>query len=339
MFTRPADTPEAFSGFLNELSARTMRGGEPSREEILYLLETPPDSPQSELMRKKAQEMAIELTGNTGRVWSAVGIDRRSCPMNCEFCSFGEKWGLIKDESEWPDEDVVKTARLSVSGGVSWFTLRTTEFYSVERLMALARKVRAEVPGDYALVVNTGELDAEKARQLKDAGVTGVYHTLRLGEGETTRFEPATRLATMSAVCDSDLELYHMVEPLGPEHGNEEIADRLIASRDCKAALSGVMARVNIKGTPFGDKEPVSESRVSQLVAVSRICGGSSTRDICVVPPTKRSLQSGANVVTIEIGSVPRSELTEHGTAWNGFGLKEALELLQSAGYTVNRLE
>ena len=70
--------------------------------------------------------------------------------------------GLIKDESEWPDEDVVKTARLSVSGGVSWFTLRTTEFYSVERLMALARKVRAEVPGDYALVVNTGELDAER---------------------------------------------------------------------------------------------------------------------------------------------------------------------------------
>ena len=57
------------------------------------------------------------------------------------------------------------------------------------------------------------------------------------------------------------------------------------------------------------------------------------------MPPTKRSLQSGANVVTIEIGSVPRSELTEHGTAWNGFGLKEALELLQSAGYTVNRLE
>lgn len=155
MFTRPADTLEAFSVFLNELSARTMRGGEPSREEILYLLETPPDSPQSELMRKKAQEMAIELTYNTGRVWSAVGIDRRACPMNCEFCSFGEKWGLIKDESEWPDEDVVKTARLSVSGGVSWFTLRTTEFYSVERLMALARKVRAEVPGDYALVVNT----------------------------------------------------------------------------------------------------------------------------------------------------------------------------------------
>ncbi|MFR4119927.1 MAG: hypothetical protein ACLT2T_14650 [Bilophila wadsworthia] len=54
MFTRPADTLEAFSVFLNELSARTMRGGEPSREEILYLLETPPDSPQSELMRKKA---------------------------------------------------------------------------------------------------------------------------------------------------------------------------------------------------------------------------------------------------------------------------------------------
>ena len=79
----------------------------------------------------------------------------------------------------------MRTASLSVRGGASWITLRTTEFYSTGRLAALARKIRAEVPGDYSLAVNTGELDAAKAELLCKAGVTGVYHTLRLGEGGT----------------------------------------------------------------------------------------------------------------------------------------------------------
>ncbi len=329
------DAMKGFAAHLDALCARTMCGDALSRDELLRLLDLDPDSPQCGIMREKARNMARSVCGNTGRVWSAVGIEHRSCSMNCQFCSFGEKWGLVRDAYEWPDEDVVRAARLSVTGGASWFILRTTEHYSLERLCALARTVRARVPGNWWLVANTGELDVERARQLREAGVSGVYHTLRLGEGRTTRIAPEVRLSTMRAVVDAGLRLYHLIEPLGPEHGNEEIVERLIASRACNASMGGVMARVNVNGTPFAGREPVSEARVCQVVAVSRICGGVSTPDVCVVPPNRRALQSGANAVTVEVGAVPRSERIEHSAAWNGFGVREAFELLRSADYDV----
>lgn len=243
---------EEYESFINQLADRTMKGGSLTREELLRLLAPSPDSPQTALLGQKAREMAAELTGNRGRIWSAVGVDRRPCRMNCKFCSFGEKWGLIREESEWTEADVINAARVFVEGGVSWFVLRTTEFYSFKRLLALASRVRTDVPGDYAVVVNTGEFDPEGARQLREAGVSGVYHTLRLGEGHCTHFKPAERLATLAAIRDSGLELFHMVEPLGPEHSNEEIADRMLTAREYKSALGGVMARISVKGTPYG---------------------------------------------------------------------------------------
>lgn len=331
----PSDTRE-FSLFLHALTTRSLAGHIPSREEILFLLGLEPESPELELLCRQADIMARKVTNGIGRIWSAVGIDRRLCSMSCDFCSFGEKWGLIDGDSEWSAEDVVQTVRCSVQGGASWVTLRTTEFYSTSRLIELTRQIRKAVPGKYALVVNTGELDLEKARSLHEAGVTGVYHTLRLGEGTNTRFDPEVRLQTLAAVRDSPLELYHMVEPLGPEHTNDDIADRLLIAHEYSASLSGVMARINVKGTPFEGSTPVSEARISQITAISRICGGTTIRDICVVPPSVRSLCSGANAVTVEVGAIPRSEHTEQRKAWNNFDVVQAGKLLRQAGYKMS---
>ena len=70
--------------------------------------------------------------------------------------------------------------------GASWVTLRTTEFYGLNRLCALAKKVREAVPGNYGLVVNTGEFGPLEARAMIASGIDVVYHSLRLGEGRTT---------------------------------------------------------------------------------------------------------------------------------------------------------
>lgn len=324
-----------FAEFIDELAARTMRGGSVTREEILYMLAPSPDSQEAAILGKRAREMAAEITGNRGRIWTAVGIDNRPCPMNCGFCAFGEKWGLITENSEWSDEEILAAARTCASGGSSWFVLRTTQFYSFERLVALAIKVRAQVSEDCKLVVNTGEFGHDGAQKLLDAGVSSVYHTLRLGEGKSTSFNPADRLATLAAVLESALELTYLVEPLGPEHSNEEIADCLLVAREHEAVLCGVMARVNVPGTPFENHSTVSEARKSQIVAASRICGGSLTPDICVHPPESRSLDCGANVVIVEAGSIPRSNQTEHKTTWKEFGLPEAKTLLAKAGYEI----
>ena len=153
--------------------------------------------------------------------------------------------------------------------------------------------MREAVPGNYGLVVNTGEFGPLEARAMIASGIDVVYHSLRLGEGRTTCFRPEERKATLSAVRDSDLKLAHLVEPVGPEHTDDEIADVLMTALSNGAALSGAMARINVKGTPFESHAPLPDLRLAQIVAITRICGGVNVPDICVHPPARRRL-SGA---------------------------------------------
>lgn len=322
-----------FQAFLDDFEKNREKGEKLERADVLRMLELDPESPECDLLRSRARQKARRAANNMGRVWSAVGIEHRPCAMNCQFCSFGESWGLVREEYDWTDEDITEAARQSVKQGASWFTMRTNEIYSVGRLCELARKTRASVPGNYALVVNTGELTKDEGTRLKAAGIDGVYHTWRLGEGTTTQFTPETRLSTMRSIVNAGLRLYHMVEPLGPEHGNAEIAERILAADECGASLGGVMARINVPGTPLANSGQVEKKRLSQIVAACRLCAGPETRDICVVPPLRECLDAGANVVTVEVGSVPRSEETNQKSAWRGFDVRDAMELLGGAGY------
>ena len=324
---------DSFAEYIDSLIERSLGGETLSRETVVALLELDPDSSHAGILAAKARELAHKLTGGRGKVWSALGVDRRPCAMSCSFCSLGEKWGIVKEESEWPDEDIIETARRSAEAGASWFVLRTTEFYGLDRLAKLAAKVLAVMPESCSLLVNTGEIDEHSSSLLHEAGVRGVYHTLRLGEGKDTRFDPAERIATLAAIRDSKLDLFHLAEPLGAEHSNEEIADRMFIGREYGAVMGGVMARINVKGLPLADSPAASEARIAHVAAVCRIFGGSRTPDVCAVPATRRVLEAGANVVTIEVGAIPRSEQVEHASAWKGIGFEEACELLRSAGY------
>ena len=320
--------------FIDALKNRALRGMPVSRDEVLRLLALAPDSEEAAYLGRAARDIAHIVVGNEGRVWSAIGIDCRPCSMNCGFCAFGEKWGLITEPHEWSDEAIIKAARAFVDEGASWVTLRTTEFYGLNRLCALAKKVREAVPGNYGLVVNTGEFGPLEARAMIASGINVVYHSLRLGEGQTTCFRPEERKATLAAVRDSDLKLAHLVEPVGPEHTDDEIADVLMAALSNGAALSGAMARINVKGTPFESHDPLPDLRLAQIVAITRICGGVNVPDICVHPPRKEALEWGANVVVVETGAVPRND-AECSAEWQGFTVADAKQLFRDAGYFV----
>lgn len=330
-----ASSPKDFMTFLDDFASRRAKGQKLEFADVLRMLDVAPESHEGDILRARAREKARSAANNRGKIWSAVGIEHRPCAMNCQFCSFGEKWGLVKEEYDWSEADIIAAAQKSVAGGASWFVLRTNEIYDVGRLRALAEKIRGAVPGDYKLVVNTGELTADQGARLKTSGVNGVYHTWRLGEGKTTAFNPETRLATMRSITRAGLELYFMVEPLGPEHANEEIAARILAADECLSSLGGVMARINVPGTPLAKLGHASQKRISHIVAVCRLCAGGQAIDICAVPPARENLEAGANVLTVEVGAIPRSRQTEHKDAWRGFGMEEAKDLLRSAGYQV----
>ena len=81
------------------------------------------------------------------------------------------------------------------------------------------------------------------------------------------------RRATLAAIRDSDLKLVHLIEPVGNEHTNEEIADRFMESLEYGVSISGIMARIPVEGTPLGKTKRISDSKMAKLFAVTRLSG------------------------------------------------------------------
>ena len=138
----------------------------------------------------------------------------------------------------------------------------------------------------------------------------------------------------MRNVQRSKLDLISLVEPIAEEHTNEELAKNFLNIVSCGACISGAMARIPVKGTPFGDAKIISESKLAQIIAVLRLSGGDVVKDICVNPVSLEALNSGANVMVVETGAVPRDDKLEE-NSWNNIDMKKAHELFQKANYTV----
>lgn len=309
-----------------------------NKEQIMDLLHLDPDSADAAYLRQCAGEAARMITGGAAYLWGALGIDRVPCSMNCKFCSFGEAWNLIDAETRYSEAEILEQVEAFVRAGVRFIVLRTTEFYSIESLCREIQTIREKIPGEYEIILNTGEFNLPIAQNMHAAGVSGIYHALRLREGIDTGFDPQDRLNTLQAICDSPLKLISLVEPAGPEHTNEELAEAFLVTARYGAYVSGTMARVPVQGTPLGSIPMLSENRIAQLTAVFRLAAGRRIPNICVHPASRTSVSAGANVIVIERGAIPRDcDFTRE--EWNSFTVDEGKKFLAEAGYKVHRKE
>lgn len=320
--------------FIEKAAEKALRGIPLTREEIIKLLEIPLGSSEDKLLRKTAYDVAIKKTNGRGYIWSAVGADYAPCLMNCQFCSFGKKWNLIKKQVHYSKEQIISKVSQFVSKNAKYVVLRTTEFYSIPKLIEIVKDIRKDVKGDYEIIFNTGELDMTISNLMVESGVNGVYHACRLREGIDTPFDPWDRKNTMNNVYRSGLKLISLVEPIGIEHTNEEIADNFLEIMRYNANISGAMARIPVPGTPLGDREKILDSRLAQIIAVLRLSGGNVVKDICVHPATLEALKSGANIMVVETGAIPRDVNCENDN-WHGVDMDKASKLLEDAGYKI----
>jgi len=305
------------------------------RESIIALLQIDPESKECDFLGKAAREVASIICKDRAYLWAAIGIDFKPCPMNCDFCSLGEKWGIVTEENELGDNEVIERVRQFVSQGVRWIVLRTTQFYSLDKLIELAGKIKKEVCGEYELGLNAGEFDESIAKRMAKEGLEFVYHTLRLREGINTRFDPAKRIVTLEAISKSTLDLVYLIEPLGIEHTNEEIADALLSALKYGAVVTGCMERVPVAGTPLGELPDISERRLAQVIAVSRLAAGFHAPDICVHRASKLAFEWGANVTVVETGAIPRDACCTLKEEWKGFTSETAKRWFEAKGYKV----
>ena len=304
-----------------------------SRDGMLELLALDPDGEDALYLRSVANEMAHRVSGGRGYIWGAIGLDFVPCEMNCAFCSFSSKYSITTEPHVLSDEEILRKAHEYAEAGVDFLTLRSTEFFDVEKLAQLARMIRKEVPGDYVIYVNTGELDVEKATFLHDNGVYGAYHAYRVREGIDTPFNPQVRLDTLRSIAASPLMLASCLEPIGPEHTDEELADVMRIIATVGVNKTGVMSRSPVKGTVFEDVPLLEGTRLYQIVAILRLAVSAKVDIVSCYPLRDESFTSGANQISLETGAIPRDSQMSEGN-WRKLRFEDAKGYLRRAGFT-----
>lgn len=296
---------------IEEVLSKGRDGAGLERDEALALVHLPLESRETYALMESANALSRQQFGRKGERHFHIGLNVEPCPMDCLFCSLTRKAGLFTEKYEFPLEEVVAWAKQGEAEGADALNLMSTGTYPFSRLLEIGRRLSREVK--VPLVANARDINHSEGEQLLDAGFVGFYHAVRLGEGTDTPFDPQRRIQTIRVLNDVGLKWMNCVEPVGPEHSAEEIVDLMLLARQEKATYSGIMRRINFPGSP---KEPlgmISERRMAQLVAVSRLVMGTTVKAHCTHEPHSLSLVAGANLFFPEVGSSPRDGQADTG--------------------------
>ncbi len=284
----------------------------------------------------EAREMTRRRSGGQGHLWTAIGVDHVPCGMGCKFCSFAMPWTSITRQTQLSRDQVEAQANRFLKTGADYLVLRTSEAYPLEQLLDLGRRLAPRVHPRGRLVANTGSQSAEGWRQLRSVGFDGIYKTIRLREGVDTSFGRQERLESILAAKAAGLEIYALVEPVGPEHTAQELAEAIFALRDqVKPALVGAMARVLVPGSPlelFGRVDATYLADLTAIIVLSLLPTLDHCRVVCSHPSSPWLAQAGVNALVVEMGAIPR-DLSFTETEWGRFTPDDAWQLLSSVGY------
>ncbi len=286
-----------------------------TRAELVRLLEFPCDSFESYRMMSLANETAKRLTDNTAEVHGQFSLNLSPCGCNCKFCSFAGINKIFTKSSELSAEEAVANARLFERNGANSVFVMTTAGYPLEKFLEISAEIRKNLKKETVLIANVGDQTIDQAKRIKDAGYHGVYHALRMREGTDTGINPEKRKTSINNFIEAGLKVGTCIEPIGPEHTNEEIADMIIYTGSFNAAFSGAMRRITIPGGALEKYGMISELRMAQIVAVTRLGIPHSIKGNCTHEPCTLGAIAGANLFWAEIGANPRDtvENTENG--------------------------
>ena len=296
---------------IGEILSKGRDGVPLERDEALALVHLELESRETYALMESANYLSRTQFGQKGERHFHIGLNVEPCPMDCLFCSLTRTAGLFTEKFEFSMDEILAWARQGEAEGADALNLMSTGTYPFSRLLEVGRRLRREVR--VPLVANARDINHAEGEQLLDAGFVGFYHAVRLGEGKDTPFDPKRRIATIRVLHDVGLKWMNCVEPVGPEHSAEEIVDLMLLAREEKATYSGIMRRINFPGSPKEPMGMISERRMAQLVAVSRLVMGDTVKAHCTHEPHSLSLIAGANLFFPEVGSSPRDGQADTG--------------------------
>lgn len=316
---------------LEEIFSRVDAGENLTREDAVRLLQIENYSSEFYHLIAKANEISRKEYKNRGYLFVQIGLNSAPCSGNCKFCSLGCDHFMVEEKTEKSREDILDEVRRAVEEKPDALFLMTTADYDQNKYMEIAKEVKNLLPSQMMFVANIGDFGIETARKLKEAGFTGVYHIVRLNEGTDTDITPDRRIKTLNAVREAGLDLIYCVEPIGPEHTYEQIADEMIRARAYHVDIMACMKRVGVWGTPLYEKGEITDLELTKIAAVTRLVTRPK-KSMNVHEPKQMALLAGVNQLYAEIGVNPRDHVAETGKN-RGFSIEKVRDMLSQAGY------
>jgi len=317
---------------VKDIIGRVFEGYLLKKDEILCLLGIDLFSVEAGFMMAAANILTRKASQGKAEVHAQIGLNLSPCPNNCSFCAFSAENGLFKDKKEMGVEEVLHLALKAEAEGANALFLMSTGDYPLAQFLETSREIRRKLKPDTVMIANIGDFDHAEGKRLKEAGFAGIYHAVRMGEGRDTSIDPRTRLQAIQAAQDSGLRVGTCVEPIGPEHSIEEIAEKIIIGREIRPCFSGAMRRINFPGSRLERFGMISEYRLAFLVAVVRLAMGPEVTGNCTHEPNMLGAISGANLFWAEAGSNPRDTEAETSKG-RGLGVKACIRFFQEADF------
>ncbi len=312
---------------------KALDGGTLTANEGVELLSWNDVSDEAAAVRLAGRRLS-ERTLPKAEIHGQIGLNVGLCPKDCKFCSFAASNKVFSEPGEELLATVVDYVKLLEEKGANAIYLMATATYDQQQFLDYARAAAAAITLGTPLIANVGDFDYDYARELKKAGVVGVYHVIRMGEGTFTRCSVEQRWSTIHAAQDAGLLLGSCVEPVGPEHTLEEIVEKTIITREMNAQFSGSMRRTPISSSELAKHGTVSYARMSTIVAAVSLITGEGIRGNCTHEPNQLAAFGGANLLWAEVGSNPRDveEKTEGNRGWT---VPRCKELFEECGWEV----
>jgi biotin synthase len=318
---------------IGNILSKVRNGIDLTKKDAIALLNIKTTSQEFYELLAVANELSRSKYDNRAYIFAQIGINSAPCSGNCKFCSLAIDSFSVDKKFEKDQNQIVLEAKALESDDINSLFLMTTADYDKEKYLSTGEAVRNNISQKIQLVANTSDFDYEYAQQLKSVGFSGVYHVVRLREGIDTNLKKETRIKTLDAIKKAGLELFYCIEPIGPEHSYEEIADEMLRAKEYGVNIMAVMGRVNVPGTSFADKNVLSELELAKIVAVTRVVTDPK-KSMNIHEPMKIPLLAGVNQLYAEYGSNPRD--TNSDTVMNrGYDIKTIKAMLIEAGYKI----
>jgi biotin synthase len=319
---------------IHDLIKKSQNNESFSQKELIQLLSLSPDSPESYHVMAEANRISKELSENKAEIHAQLALNLAPCQCNCLFCAFAQANGVFTNETRLTTEEVVAYAQQFEKDGANAIFVMTTAQYPFSMFLELSQEIRKNLQKETVLIANIGDQSLANAQKIKDTGFIGVYHALRLREGIDSNLSSKKRKESIYNFQEVGLKVGTCVEPVGPEHTNEELSDMILFTASFNPAYSGAARRISIPGTNIAGRGMISELRMAQIVAITRLAMPKTVHGNCTHEPCALGGIAGANLFWAEVGANPRDteKKTEEG---RGETVKTCAKIFNECGWGI----